>query len=352
MRVVRWRVDYKWGRYTVKRVVLYVPDLSAGGAERVALNLVAAMPAPDLEVTLLVNRASGPLVSAIPSSARVVSLNAHRTLTAFWPLVKYLRREKPDVLIAFLSFNNVLAVWANWLAGRPTRVVASVHSPLSNETKAHRSLNFRVVPTLYRMTLGFAAAVVTVSHGVGKDLRQFLPRGTATTVIHNPIVTPHLLALAERDVDHPWFAPGEDPVILGVGRLVDQKNPQLLVEAFSRLPSSIRARLVLIGDGPLRPELQVLIGRLGLTDRALLLGNDPNPWRYMARARLLVLTSRYEGFGNVLVEAMATGLPVVSVDCEYGPAEILDGGRWGRLVHSADPAAIAGAIVAALHDRY
>jgi hypothetical protein len=191
----------------VKRVVLYVPDLSAGGAERVALNLLGALPTPDFEVTLLVNCLRGPLVSAVPAPASVVSLKAGRTLKAFWPLLKFIRREKPDVLIAFLAFNNILAIWANWLAGRPTRVIATVHAPLSNETKANRSLNSRVVPALYRATLGWAHAIVTVSHGVGRDLQQFLP-GTETAVIHNPIVTPLMLELAQGAVDHPWFAPG------------------------------------------------------------------------------------------------------------------------------------------------
>lgn len=331
-----------------RRVVLYVPDLSAGGAERVALNLLEALPAPDLQVTLLVNRMHGPLMAGLPPGSKVVSLSASRTLAAFWPLVKFLRRERPDCLIAFLSFNNILAVWANLIAGRPSRVVTTVHAPLSHETRAHASLHFRLVPLLYRATLPLAAAVVTVSRGVGIDLCRMLSRDIEFTVIHNPVVTPRLLDLARCEVEHPWFAPGQDPVILGVGRLHDCKNPQLLVEAFARLPAAIRVRLVLIGDGPLRPELEALIARHELTDRVVLLGGNPNPWRYMARARLLVLSSRYEGFGNVLVEAMATGLPVVSVDCPYGPTEILAGGQWGRLVPSADADALAAAIIAAL----
>lgn len=159
-----------------------------------------------------------------------------------------------------------------------------------------------------------------------------------------------MLALARREVDHPWFAPGQAPVILSVGRLIDYKDPQLLVEAFARLPRTMRVRLVIIGDGPLRSQVEALIARHGLAERALLLGHDPNPWRYMARARLLVLTSRYEGFGNVLVEAMATGLSVVGVDCQYGPTEILDGGRWGRLVPVSDPYTLAAAVAAALQE--
>lgn len=333
----------------LRRVALYVPDLSAGGAERVALNLLEALPAPDLRVTLLVNRLKGPLAADLPPGAEVVSLHASRTLAAFRPLARFLRRERPDCLVAFLSFNNILAVWANLIAGSPTRIVGTVHAPLSFEARTHPSLHYRLVPLLYRVTLPMAAAVVAVSRGVGADLCKTICRSIGFTVIHNPVVTPRLLEMAQREVDHPWFAPGQDPVILGVGRLNDCKNPRLLVEAFARLPAATRVRLVLIGDGPLRSDLETLIAQRGLAGRAMLLGSDPNPWRYMARARLLVLSSRYEGFGNVLAEAMATGLPVVSVDCPYGPAEILAGGKWGRLVPAAADA-LSAAILAALDE--
>ena len=333
-----------------RRVVLYIPDLSAGGAERVAVNLLEALPGPDLQATLLVNRLDGPLQASLPPGSTVVSLDASRTLTAFWPLVRFLRRQKPDCLVAFLSFNNILAVWANLVAGRPSRIVTTIHAPLSFETKTHGSLAFRLVPRLYRATLPLASAVVTVSRGVGTDLCDTISREIGFTVIHNPAVTPKLLALAQCAVDHPWFAAGQDPVILSVGRLNECKDPRLLLEAFARLPAALGARLVMLGDGPLRSELEALIARHGLAERVALLGNTANPWRYMARARLLVLSSRYEGFGNVLVEAMATGLPVVSVDCPYGPAEILADGEWGRLVPPNDVDALCTTIAAALRE--
>ncbi len=333
---------------SVRRVVLYIPDLSAGGAERVALNLLEALPGPGLHVSLLVNRMDGPLLEQLPPGAEVVSLGASCTLAAFWPLVRFLRRERPDAVVAFLSFNNVMAVWANLVAGRPSRVVTTIHAPLSFETAARPSPQFRLVPWLYRATLPRAAAVVAVSRGVGADLCRTLSRDIGFSVIHNPVVTPRLLALAQREVDHPWFAPGQDPVILSVGRLHECKDPRLLVEAFALLPAASRARLVMFGDGPLRSELEGLIAQRGLAGRAVLLGGTSNPWRFMARARVLVLTSRHEGFGNVLVEAMATGLPVVSTDCPYGPTEILGGGQWGRLVPVGDAAALASAMDAAL----
>ncbi|MBS0560095.1 MAG: glycosyltransferase [Proteobacteria bacterium] len=325
-------------------VVLYVPSLSAGGAERVALNLAEALPSADLRATLLVNQLTGPLAASVPPSVRVVSLDATRTLAALPGLARFLRRERPDVTIAFLSFNNLIAILANFLALRPTRVVASQHIALSQEASRSSSLKDRLVPALYRLALPSADHVVTVSQGVADDLASVLPRRAGVSVIHNPIVSPRLQQEAMAPLDHPWFAGDGVPLILAVGRMVPQKNFPLLIDAFAHLRRTRRARLAILGEGPLRQDLGARIAALGLKDDATLLMPDPNPWRYMARAAAVVLSSDFEGFGNVLVEAMATGVPVVSTDCPYGPAEILEGGRWGPLIKSPTPERLAEAI--------
>ncbi len=329
-----------------RHVVLYVPDLSAGGAERAALNLLEALPGPDLRVTLLLNRRSGPLLAAIPAGASVESLEARRTLAALPRLALYLRRERPDVVISYLEFNNIAAIWANWLAGRPSRIVASHHS--MNATPGLRNWKHRLAPLLYRLVLGSASHVVAVSQGIGTELSRAFDGRLRLTVINNPIVTMRYRELAATPVDHPWFLPDAPPVVLGVGRFTAEKNFALLIDAFARLARTSPARLVLLGDGPQRAELVQRIAACGIGARATIMPVDPNPWRYMARARVLVLTSLLEGFGNVLVEAMATGTPVVSVDCPDGPAEILGRGKWGRLVPPGDPAALAKAIAETL----
>jgi glycosyltransferase involved in cell wall biosynthesis len=153
---------------------------------------------------------------------------------------------------------------------------------------------------------------------------------------------------ADAPLDHPWFGDPDIPLILGVGRLVPQKNFALLIDAFACLRRRRPARLAILGDGALRGELTARIEALGLGDAAALLPGDPNPWRYMKRAAVVALTSHYEGFGNVLVEAMATGVPVVSADCPHGPAEILGHGDWGLLVRSPTPENFAQAMMQTL----
>ncbi len=330
-----------------RHVVLYLPDLSAGGAERAALNLLEALPGPDLKVTLLLNRREGPLLATLPADAAVISLDAHRTLAALPRLTRFLRRVRPEVLISYLEFNNIVAIWANRLAGRPTRIIASHHVTMSSFDGA-ASLKRRLVPLLYRMTLPGADHVVAVSRGVAAGMPQRLAGNNALSVIENPIVRARYREMAAAPLAHPWFGAAEPPVILGVGRLVPQKNFSLLVEAFARLVEKSPARLVLLGEGPLRGQLLEQIDRLGLAQRAAILPVDPNPWPYMKNAAVVVLSSLYEGFGNVLVEAMAVGTPVVSVDCPDGPAEILGQGKWGRLVPSGDVASLAAAIGEAL----
>jgi glycosyltransferase involved in cell wall biosynthesis len=187
--------------------------------------------------------------------------------------------------------------------------------------------------------------IVAVSAGVAEDTVRIarLPR-ERISVIRNPVITPDLERLAAEPCPHPWLAPGQPPVILGAGRLQRQKDFPTLIRAFARLQRGRDCRLAILGEGGSRPKLEALIGQLGLSDRVALLGFQDNPYPYLARARLFVLSSAWEGSPNVLTEAMALGTPVVSTDCPSGPFELLDGGRFGPLVPVGDVEALAAAM--------
>jgi glycosyltransferase involved in cell wall biosynthesis len=167
-------------------------------------------------------------------------------------------------------------------------------------------------------------------------------------VIYNPVVSPELYEKADAPLEHPWFRSNQPPVILGVGRHRPQKGFDTLLRAFARVRQETPARLVILGEGPERPNLERLASELGVAADVDMPGFDPNPFRYMRRAGVFVLSSRYEGLPNVLIQALACGCPVVSTDCPSGPSEILDGGRYGALVPVDDVEAMAGAIVRAL----
>jgi glycosyltransferase involved in cell wall biosynthesis len=195
----------------------------------------------------------------------------------------------------------------------------------------------------------YADAAICISKGVAEDFIKTTGMPPQKThVVYNPIVYPGLEQEARQSISHPWFATGNKPVILAVGRLVVAKDYPTLLNAFSLLNRKRQANLLILGEGRERLRLEALVRQLGLTENVQMPGFVKNPYAYMARARLLVLSSRWEGFGNVLVETLACGTPVVSTDCKGGPGEILEGGRFGRLVPVGDAQALAAAMLETL----
>ena len=277
----------------------------------------------------------------------------NKALARLPDLISYLRREKPTALLAAKTDPNLTALWAKRLSGVSTRFVVSEWSHLSGDLlyKRRRKRRSRVVgpsPHLRRV-YPWADAIVANSHGVADSLAECagIPRERITT-IYNPTVAPDLHAGAQAPLDHPWFRPDAPPVVLGVGRLVPQKDFPTLLRAFARVRARRSARLVILGEGKRRGELETLAARLGITADVAMPGFVEIPYPWMARAAVFALSSVREGLPNVLIEALACGCPSVSTDCPSGPAEILDGERYGRLVPVGDDAALARALCTTL----
>ena len=220
-------------------------------------------------------------------------------------------------------------------------------------TRRGRTWKRRYLPGLLRHAYPMADAIVAVSDGVADRLarKTGLPRAAIRTV-YNPVVVPELPALAAEPVAHPWFRPGGPPVVLGVGRLVEQKDFPTLLRAFALVRQRRPARLVILGDGPAeaRRDLEAVAAGLGCAEDLDLPGFVANPFAYMARASVFALSSLHEGLPGALIQALACGCPVVSTDCPSGPSEILEHGRHGRLVPVGDHEALASAILACLDD--
>ncbi|QYF91982.1 glycosyltransferase [Massilia sp. PAMC28688] len=313
------------------------------------VTLANALCARGHRVDLLLARAQGPYLELVQAGVNVVDLRAARVMHSLPPLVRYLRRERPLALLSALDHCNVIALLARMLARVPLRVVISLHSNFTHNAAHDPSLKTRLSRHWVRPFYRRADAVVAVSRGVAED--ACTTTGIAperVSVIYNPVVCADWDNRFNAPLNHPWFGPGQLPVVLGVGRLTDAKHFDLLIGAFARLLSSRPARLLLLGEGGERPKLAALIGQLGLKDSVELLGFSDNPYPYMREAALTVLSSKWEGFGNVLAEALACGSRVVSTDCPSGPAEILEQGRWGELVVVGDAAALAAAMARAL----
>jgi len=174
-----------------------------------------------------------------------------------------------------------------------------------------------------------------------------VPRARIDMIL-NPVITPDLHALGASPLSHPWFAPGQPPVVVGIGRLERQKDFPTLIRAVARVRRSRPVRLLILGEGGKRPALEALVHELGLEEDVALPGFVENPYAYLARAQVFALSSIFEGLPTVLIEALALGTPVVATDCRTGPREILDDGRLGRLVAMAQPEALAAAIAETL----
>jgi len=319
---------------------------SHGGLTPVVRNLAWSMARRGISVDLLVRLPKGQrqVPVELPARISVRDLGTRHRWTTALAVAHYLRSEKPTALLAVGHGLNLAAVWGKRLAPG-SRVVLSVHNTMSREAAAkgryRQRKRLRAISRYYPLADG----IVAVSRGVSDDLVEHTSVGRdQVKVIYNPIVTPEVLAQANEPADHPWLNEGDVPVVLGVGRLEPQKAFDKLLQAFAQLKPRRACRLIIIGEGPDRRKLEELAVALGIAEDVSMPGFQRNPHAFMKKANVFVLSSDFEGFGNVLVEALAAGTPVVATDCPSGPREILDDGRFGRLVPVGDIDALAAAI--------
>jgi glycosyltransferase involved in cell wall biosynthesis len=333
------------------RVAILLPHLEVGGAEISMLRIARGLAERHgLDVDLLTPRPHGRLLDELGPRVRLVALRGGSSLRAAPALIRHLAGKRPEVLISGQPHLNIVAALACAATGGHTALAVIEHAPLTHEIACYGGWRYRVldrvVPPVYRR----AAAVVAISHGVAAGLRRLAP-GLEPEVIPNPVLPDALERLRAEPAAHPWLNDGGAPVIVSVGRLAPEKDFPTLVRAFATVARQRPARLILLGDGPERDLIMATARAEGVADRVSLPGRAANVWAPLSRCAAFALTSRFEGFGNVLVEALACGLPVVATDCPVGPREILADGRLGRLVPPGDAPAIAAALLAALDDR-
>ena len=333
-------------------ISLFIPDLTGGGAERVTVNLARGMSELGLDVDLLVVNAVGPYLAHVPEDVNLVDLGTRRTSLSVFALRDYLRSHQPPVLLTSLHHANLAVLITKRLFGLETRIIPTIHNTLSVERERRRSMKQHVQHALMSRCYPWADGIVAVSEAVADDFAATTGvRREDVTTIYNPVVTPELLESAREAPAHPWFAPGSPPVVLGIGRLEFQKDFENLIRAFQRVKAHREARLMILGEGDRRTELERLVEQLGLQDSVALPGFVDNPYAFLGQAAVFALSSRWEGLPTVLIEAMALGVPMVATDCPSGPREILEGGRFGQLVPVENSEALAAAIARALDER-
>jgi glycosyltransferase involved in cell wall biosynthesis len=329
-------------------ISLFSPSLAGGGAERVLLNLARGLRALGHEVDVVLVKAKGELLSQLPADLNVIDLDAKWTIASLLPLARYIKRRRPAGIIAFLDHANVVAFWACILARRRTPLVATVHGTWSRILE-EGNYKTRILARVIGHTYKKMDKVVAVSEGVAVDLIETLGLCSSTVkIIYNPVVVPELWQKAAEPVDHQWFGPGQPPVIVAVGRLTKQKDFSTLIQAFFKVRKAYQCRLMILGEGRDRPYLEQLVKSLNIESEVSMPGFVLNPYKYMSRSSLFVLSSNWEGLPTVLVEALALGVPVVSTDCESGPREILKNGELGTLTPVGDTASMSAHILQSL----
>lgn len=350
-----------------KRIAIFIYALTGGGAQRRTLTLANGFADRGYQVDVITVRGRGVLNGELSPRARLIALDAgwprwhpgsllrKRGLKGYMAipsLAHYVARAAPDILLSAASHANIPAVLAWHLAGKPVPLVLRASNHPSGNLQ-HRPRRYRLFKPLYNRLGGLlyarADAIIAVSKGVATamaDLTGLPPERIAT--IYNPMVGEGAIALNGSQAPHRWLEPGQPPVVLGAGRLAIQKDFGTLIRAFALLRRQRPARLVILGDGAKREELEALVRALALEEDVLLPGYVQNAGEWMAAAGVFVLSSLWEGLPGVLIEALAAGCPVVSVDCPSGPREILEDGRYGTLVPARAPEGMAEAIAATL----
>lgn len=343
-------------------IALFLSALAGGGAQRRSLLLARGFLERGCAVDIIVVQGNGPFRTMLPPGARLFTLEPClarllliRRFKGLWvvsslfALDDYLTAERPDVLLSTSIPANLAALWGRRLAQSNTPIVITANLNLTAATARWGTLIAKVLRRLISRTYSQAQAVIAISRGVAADLMAVtgIP-GERIFQIYNPIDLTLVARQMRENIDHPWLAAGVPPVVLAVGKLKAQKDYPTLVRAFARVRAKHEARLVILGEGEKRAEIERLVRELGIEADVYMPGFVENPFAWMARVSVFVLASAWEGFSNVLLEALACGCTVVSTDCPSGPREILADGEFGYLVPTGDETALADAIVAAL----
>jgi len=330
-----------------KRLAVLLSFSGDGGVERMVTHLCTEF-ANHVQVDLLAIKAQGHHVSRIPPSVNLIRLESRHSWTSVGEIARYLRQAKPDAMLVAKDRAGRAAIRARARVGAQMPLWIRLGTNLSAALERKSAFNRWLRTAPMRRLYALASGVIAVSEGVRQDTLAITGLAPERVrVIRNPVITPELEALAREPVDHPWLPPREqrgEPVIMGMGRLTRQKDFPTLIRAFAAMQAQRPARLILLGEGRDRDALAALAQELGVADRLHFAGFQKNPYAWLSKADLFVLSSAWEGSPNALTEALALGVPSVSTRCPSGPDELLAEGRYGPLVNVGDHAALAVAM--------
>ena len=340
------------GERVPESLALLIPSYRGGGAEGATVRLANELVGRGLAVELVTLSAEGSWRAQLRPEVMPICLRTQRASTSVPRLAGYLRARVPDVLVSNMFHLNVASVVAHRLAASGSRLILIEHNELEAKLRESRQPKRALMRQAIRWAYPRAQVVAGTSQGVADSLAHILSWNVGRIcVLPNGIPIQEIREQAAEPVEHPWFDGSGPPAVVAVGRLVPQKGFDDLLHAFSLLVKATPARLLILGEGPMRGDLERLARELGVDGQVELPGFVANPYAYMARAGAFVLSSHYEGQGVVLLEALACGAGIVATDCPSGPREILGEGEYGLLVPVGHPASLAAALHRVLTDE-
>jgi glycosyltransferase involved in cell wall biosynthesis len=342
------------GKY---RTLFFISSLDGGGAERVMVDILRHVDRSRIEpfLILLYPHEKSPYKKYLPDDLRIIVLerqsdNVFHKLKQFLNFVKTLFREKPQVIVSMLTHNNIIAILSGLLFN--IKVIVCEHNTFSEVIKTgegKRILGLPVAP-MVKILYRFSEKVIAVSEGIRENLiADFGIPAQKVQTIYNPVDLGRIRASRSMPQERP-FLKDRKPIVVAMGRLVEQKGFDTLIKAFSHIVQEADARLIILGEGPQRDGIEYMVRDLGIGDKVSLAGFQKNPYALLSSSDVFVLSSNYEGLPMVILEAMACGIPVISTDCKSGPREILQNGSCGMLVPSRDDISLAKAITRLLKD--
>lgn len=331
-----------------KKILFFLFSLNGGGAERTTVNIINNLNKDKYNIILVLgtnkNNDYGELID---DKVKIHILKSAKLRYCLFKLNKVIREEKPDLLFSTINSNNIILLLAKLLFFKSIPVVVR---ETSNRTKSGKVnfVNRLLTSYLYNK---FSSKIIALSNGVRDDLiNNFYIDKNKVKVIYNPVEIDKIKKMSKEKV-YDFEKRSNEKVVIAVGRLVDAKDYETLFRAFKLVLEKVNSRLIVLGKGPLESDLKHFSKTLGIEKFINFMGFKSNPYKYMEKADVFVLSSKWEGFGHVIVEAMATETPVISTNCQSGPSEIIGKNENGMLVPVGDPKKLANAIVTLLNDR-
>jgi len=336
-----------------RKIAFVLANLKFGGVEKVVLTLAKGFVEKGIEVTLVLANDEGDFLKQVPHGVNIDSLNipapdsrgffanAHRVFVA---LLRYFSNHDFNVVFPSWYHIDLITMFAirlvNLFKKNKTRMILILHGPYESYL-SHSRIKYLFSIIAAKIMLKLPDKLVAVSESVKKSFGN----NDKIAVIYNPVVPPDMLDKSNEPVDQDFFTAKKIPIIISVGRLSQEKDFATLLRAFAIVKKEIDSQLVIVGEGKERENLKRLARNLHVEDSVWMPGFAENPYKYVSKSSVFVLSSKFEGFALVLVEALSVGCPVLSTDCPGGPREILENGKYGKLVPVGDYKALAKAIV-------